>query len=451
MSNAVSGEGREHEEEDASIYLRVRMGAARCDWYVIKTNSITPSEDGKPVPPVFAPEPDCLSFSACVAVGSIIYSLGGVEPPRDLAPPSSPRDLARRPVFKFKPPLADVYYIDTNSPEGGWKKLPYSMNTPRAYSAHAFTTNDKIYVVGGSIHRVPYMFASTPTPMPEVFDTLNQESGWRMLVDPPDVPGSNIVGHGVIDGGKRVVVHSCYDPHLYCYDVAADSWKLLRENILGYKATTSATVDGVFYFLDDKKPGAMFGIQVDNCSTMMQPMKVVLTGSPEDYDWMPQPGYAEEDYMPAEAHFIAVGNGKLAVVYDHHFFNFRNGRHVCCSTFKMCKVNNERGELGFVAYPLHRSGFAVCGKDLVDCIAVFPSQTRGPQEGISKGDNAISAPKEVRKEGNTISAEEDVSMEDNTIAAEEDVSVGENTISAPEDGGSDINKKRRKLGENAAE
>lgn len=141
------------------------------------------------------------------------------------------------------------------------------------------------------------MSSPAPTPVPEVFDTLNQEGGWRMLVDPPNVRGSNIVGHGVIDGGKRVVVHSCYDPHLHCYDVAADSWKLLRENILGYKITTSATVDGVFYFLDDQKPGAMFGIQVDNCSTMMQPMKVVLTGSPEDYDWMPQPGVAEEDYI----------------------------------------------------------------------------------------------------------------------------------------------------------
>ncbi|KAI8542068.1 hypothetical protein RHMOL_Rhmol08G0110000 [Rhododendron molle] len=55
-------------------------------------------------------------------------------------------------------------------------------------------------------------------------------------------------------------------------------------------------------------------------------------------------------------------------------------------------------------------------------IVSFPSRTWGPQECISKGDNAISAPKDVRKE-------------DYTIVAEEDVSVGENTISAPEDGG----------------
>lgn len=280
MSNAVSGEGREHEEEeDASIYFWVRTGAARCDWYVIKTNSITPSEDGRPVPPVFAREPNCRrrGRGACVALGSVIYSLGGEEDPPGYVRCSPGPNLVRC------NPLSDGYYIDTASPESGWKKLPHSMITPRADS-YAFTTNGKIYVLG-----VTSYIRFKPAIMPEVYDTLNDEEGWRVLADPKNVPASKISGHGVIDGGKRVVVHFRDEPHLYCYDVEADSWEIHRENIFDLDSGTSAMVDGVYYFLDDREPGVMFGIEVGtNASKTGPPKRVALAWQPKDYEWIPQ-------------------------------------------------------------------------------------------------------------------------------------------------------------------
>lgn len=112
-------------------------------------------------------------------------------------------------------------------------------------------------------------------------------------------------------------------------------------------------------------------------------------------------------------------------------------------------------------------------------IESLPSQTRGPQEGVGEGDITSSAPKDVHKEDSTSSAPVNVSKENDTITALEDVSMKKNTISDSADamtaledvimeestipsskyvtkednstGGSDINKKRRKLGENLVE
>ncbi|KAG5535526.1 hypothetical protein RHGRI_023333 [Rhododendron griersonianum] len=228
-------------------------------------------------------------------------------------------------------------------PEGGWKKSPHSMNTPRVYT-HAFTTNvvdSKIYVLSG---------------------------GWRVLQDPQNVP-------------------------------------------------------------DPKEPGVMFGIDVENdsssmvpmsvalkCnpkddSSSMVPMSVALKCNPKDYEWIPQPCPLRKFYWPPQPHFLSVGKGKLAAVYC---FTRPDTGHLCvfCSTIKMSKLKDEDGQYQFVASPLRVSDVVLRGMHSEGCIAVFPSQTRGSREDVSKGDNVILAPEDDRKEDNTVSAEEDVSMED---------------------------------------
>ncbi|KAI8541521.1 hypothetical protein RHMOL_Rhmol08G0067700 [Rhododendron molle] len=352
MSDAAVSD---HEGDEVSIYLRARMGDGGCNWYLIKTNSDT-SKDYKPVPPVFAREPNRRRRGACVALGSVIHSLGGEEDPPGYVRCSPGTNLLRC------NPLSDGYYIDTASPESGWKKLPHSTITPRAYP-YAFTTNGKIYVLG-----VTSCIRSKPTLMPEVYNTLNDEEGWRVLADPKNVPGSQIGGHGVIDGGKRVVVHFRDEPHLYGYDVEADSWDIHRENIfhLDSDSGASATVDGVYYFLDDREPGVMFGIEVGtNASKMGPPKRVALAWQPKDYEWIPQP----YDSIVPRTRLISVGKGRLAAVYNYARIE-AGDLHFHCSTMQMTRLTNACGETVFMADPLCYSNVVVSGLFLEACIAV---------------------------------------------------------------------------------
>lgn len=285
------------------------------------------------MPPVFAREPNCRRRGACVALGSVIYSLCDEEDP-----PGYVRRYPGPNLVRCNP-LSDGYYIDTASPERGWKKLPHSTITPRAYP-YAFTTNGKIYVLG-----VTSYSRFKPTLMPEVYDTLNDEEGWRVLADPKNVPASKIGGHGVIDGGKRVVVYFRYEPHLYCYDVEADSWEIHRENIFDLDGGTSAMVDGVYYFLDDREPGVMFGIEVGtNASKTGPPKRVALAWQPKDYEWIPQ---SYDGSLVPRTRLLSVGKGRLAAVYNYPRIE-TGDLHFHCSTMQMTRLTNACGETVFM-------------------------------------------------------------------------------------------------------
>lgn len=47
-----------------------------------------------------------------------------------------------------------------------------------------------------------------------------------------------------------------------------------------------------------------------------------------------------------------------------------------------------------MALPLSLSDVFVPGSVVNDCLTIFPSQTRGPQEDVSKDDNTISTQEE---------------------------------------------------------
>ncbi|KAI8570060.1 hypothetical protein RHMOL_Rhmol01G0003600 [Rhododendron molle] len=391
-------------EDDVPIYLRVYRnetyeGGPGFFWYVIKTmtdcfNGFGASYE-KVSPPVFKQEPGPRDYPGCVSVGGTLYVLGGM----DSKPPSSFFG-----VHNLSPPGCDVFYIDTTTlccPEegvvsgGGWKKLDHSMNVPRT-CPHAFAINGKIYVMGGQ-----------QSPKPEVLDTRRMEEGWRELQDSTDVPGQ-IDGHAVIDGGKRIVVQSRYEPHLYCYDVEADSWQVYLEHVIelptwqpAFLDWKSAFLDGILYYLDHNRPGVMFGIDVSRPHDAAEPKRVRLPlGSKcEDWGWhwIPQPIPENSDLALPTTHLVSLGSGKLGVLWSA-FSPFRSKKHelhVYCSTIKMSKEEKKHEEGGgdddfdLVARPLSLSHVLVHGSALEDCLAVFPSQTMGPLEYVD--DSIVSA------------------------------------------------------------
>ncbi|KAH7850068.1 hypothetical protein Vadar_027341 [Vaccinium darrowii] len=421
------------EHDDVPIYFRVdRMdeeGVTELYWCVIKTK--TDCCEGRKCAckkvshPVFKQEPPHRVYSGCVAVGGTLYVLGGREPPSS----SIRRRVANnKKVFHpLSPPHCDVFYMDTTTTTTpvccseeevgvvsvvGWKKLDHSMNLPRS-SPYAFTVDGKIYVMGGC----------HPSPKPEVLDTRRMDEGWRELQDSTDVPG-RIDGHAVIDGGKRIVVQSGIAPHLYCYDVEADSWKMYREDVLGYRIRKpgflvldwkSAFLDGILYYLDENRPGVVFGLDVsDETTAAAEPKRVRLPSGKfkcEDWGWpwIPPSFPDDSDLVSPEAHLVSLGSGKLVVLWSTRVRQEVSFEvHVYCSTIKISKEEKKQeeggGDFDLVALPLSLSHVLVHADSLIDCLAVFPSQTMGPQEDVNKDDNAISAPEDVCQDDSTVSA-----------------------------------------------
>lgn len=197
----------EYDEEDGagcdpSIYIRVLVDKGLNEWFALKKNQTT-LNNGKYIHPALPAEPHRY-FSGCVAVGSTIYVFGGEDPAYT--------------QYLIPPCVRDVFYIDSLCPEMGWKKLPYSLNKPRAFP-YGLHIDGKIYVFGGHRDlRDPDMISTIE---PEVFDTTSykdedndKKEGWRLVGDSVDAPVI-VNGHALLDGGKRIIVFGCVNPRLF--------------------------------------------------------------------------------------------------------------------------------------------------------------------------------------------------------------------------------------------
>ncbi|KAH7836116.1 hypothetical protein Vadar_032913 [Vaccinium darrowii] len=252
------------------------------------------------------------------------------------------------------------------------------MNVPRS-RPYAFTVDGEIYVMGGC----------HPSPKPEVLDTRRMDEGWRELQDSTDVPGK-IDGHAVIDGGKRIVVQSRGVPHLYCC-VEADSWKMYREDVLGYGMRVpkfldwkSAFLDGILYYVDENWRGALFGVDVSRQpdDIAAEPKRVRLPSGKskrEDWDWswIPPSFPDDSDLVSPEMHLVSLGSGKLVVLSSATVrLEGRYEVHVYCSTIKISKEEKQEeggDDFDLVALPLYFSHVLVPhlrSSSLVDCLAV---------------------------------------------------------------------------------
>ncbi|KAL7255790.1 hypothetical protein ACSBR1_009842 [Camellia fascicularis] len=331
--------------KDASIYFRVRIKNGY-NWYVIKNDSTMP--ENELLDPIFPQSPMGQFVSSIAAVGSTIYVLGG----------------ANLDTYDYIPPaFSDVCYIDTLHPKDGWKIGP-SMIVPRA-GTHSITINTKIYAV---------------------LDTADHQGGWSKLRDhhfSDTMPGA-IIGHAVLDGGKRILMHCFGSPCLYCYDVEADSWKLYSNNFGGNKIS-SAFVDGILYYVDFRDPGVIFGLDVSNPKNLP---KIVIVNKDEedDCEWIPQ----------SRMSLVSLGSNKLAVLWalracDSNNDYVHDQLLICCSKFNMSKVKNTAasGQVDqLVAHPFSLSRYRVMGYKFLDCLAVHPPEKMETQ-GASKDNDAI--------------------------------------------------------------
>lgn len=397
ISNVVDGGGSSippavdvsGDDDVVPIYLRL-IGENEGDgfyWWVIKIQTAHRGRCSyqEVSSPRLLTEKEPWLYSGFVSVGSTLYALGG----RGTLTESKPI-----PSWKWTrtltPPLRDVFYINTLCPESGWKKLEHPMNLARAYP-DAFTVNGKIYVVGGVDD-----YSGKPSPYPEVLDTHRIEEGWRPLRGSNDVPHM-IDGYAVLDGGKRVLMLSRADDcRLHCYDVEADSWQVYNKNVSVGEADSyqSAYLDGIIYYLDYERPGIMFGVDVSG-SRHEKRVRLPLDRSKcgdWDWQWIPQPilGYLPRIFL------VSLGSGKLAALWTGCIPPHRKGeQHVFISTIQMSREEQEGGaDFDLVALPLSLSDVFVPGSVVNDCLTIFPSQTRGPQEDVSKDDNTISTQEE---------------------------------------------------------
>lgn len=337
------------EEEDAAIYFRVQRDLWY-EWYVIKGNSKTPVE--KILAPLYPRPPIQQWESGCGVVGSTIYVLGGADY----------RERMRRGSGHVPPRLyADVYYIDTRHPKGGWKKGP-SMKKPRALP-YPVTVDDKMYVIGST-----YDVQDEPPPWGEVFEV--EQGCWRELGIKTITPRI-MSGHGFLDGGKKILFHNEGWPFLFSYDTESDSWETYSDSLGKGCRTASAFVDGVLYFFDYLKPNSLYGLDVSSPENL--PKKVCGL----DRDSIPQDPV--EDEVPPIGRLVSLGKSKLAVLWD--FFLYDDDDHkkypaawgrlvVRCSKLKMSKRQHSDGQFYFEGETLSVLDYYVMGSSLVDCLSV---------------------------------------------------------------------------------
>ncbi|CAL5367721.1 unnamed protein product [Camellia sinensis] len=158
------------------------------------------------------------SCSIVVALGSVVYALGG---------------MIKCPNKKFEVIYSrECFYFDTNRPKGGWIRGPHMLNGRDGGKAAA--VEGKIYVFGG----VDLDYA--PEPWAEVFDPINKK--WEALPRPPDELEDCIVLQAATYGGpleeKKIMVGGSFK---YVYHLNSSSWEYLRnihlnnchENIIG--------------------------------------------------------------------------------------------------------------------------------------------------------------------------------------------------------------------------
>ncbi|CAL5358199.1 unnamed protein product [Camellia sinensis] len=137
------------------------------------------------------------------------------------------------------------------------------MIVPRV-GTHFITINTKIYAVGLQL-KMWKRGGIIVSPFVEVLDTVDHQGGWSKLHDHhfSDMMSDSIIGHAVLDGGKRILMHCFGSPYLFCYDVEANSWKFYSDNFGGNKIS-SAFVDGILYYVEFRDPGVIFGLDVSN-------------------------------------------------------------------------------------------------------------------------------------------------------------------------------------------
>lgn len=344
---------RPSSDRDPLIYLRTKYGRDRNGWFLLKTE---PPADGITLSPVFLEEaPTFRLHSACAAVGSIIYSIGGGYP--------------NDPDIHCPVGLSDVYWIDTLRPKEGWRKLRCSMNYPRTYT-RGIAVDGNLYVMGSRKSSLK----------PEVYIKSDDNSGveggfWRVLRDSTSLKGIQVPGvvegHAVVDldgGKKRIVMLSACS--LISYDIDTDSWSIYH-TCIGNHPYTSAFLDGILYYLDHAHPEVMFGLDLSKPNN--QPKKVVLGSNcdkSQNCRWT--------DIICPTTYLFSLGSGKLAALWesDDNICDGPYRMHVYCTIIKMSREADCDGQVNFVACPLSCSNYYVQGSMVSDCLAIFPPETK---------------------------------------------------------------------------
>ncbi|KAH7854652.1 hypothetical protein Vadar_016404 [Vaccinium darrowii] len=308
---------RPSSDRDPPIYLRTKYGRDRHGWFLLKTE---PPASGITLSPVFLEEaPMFRLHSACTAVGSIIYSIGGGDP--------------NDPNIHCPEGLSDVYWIDTLRPKEGWKKLRSSMNYPRTYT-RGIAVDGNLYVMGSRKSSLK----------PEVYIKSDDNGGvdggfWHVLRD----------STGLKDTDSWSIYHTCIGNHPY----------------------TSAFVDGILYYLDHAHPEVMFGLDLSKPNN--QPKKVVLGSNFDESQNCPW-----TDIICPTTYLFSLGSGKLAALWesDDNICDGPYRMHVYCTIIKMSREADCDGQVNFVACPLSCSNYYVQGSMVRDCLAVFPPETK---------------------------------------------------------------------------
>ncbi|OMO65373.1 Kelch repeat type 1 [Corchorus olitorius] len=262
--------------------------------------------------------------SSVVALGSIIYMIGGQCPPGHC-----PEGFEG-----CRHPHPHVRYFDTCEPEKGWK-LGAPMLTGRAGPAAA-VVDGKIYVVGGLLDE----YSDSNDVLAECFDPKTNE--WRPLTVldyEPTVYCHTQVPYVYDDGKKSILINSYMTKEtLYEYLLDEQKWRIFDQTF--EKCLNQGTIlDDILYTVCEDAKNPLYGFHLS--LKQWFPIEVELAK------------HSRIRVINVNASVFASGSDKLCLVW--HYFDFTRARYsnyrkVECLEIKLNKSYSASGILNLTAH-----------------------------------------------------------------------------------------------------